>query len=306
LVLGLIISCTIRKNTASADGLKQRPIFEFRSKLIRAKYEIIPGRRAWADIRTGREVESPEGVTLPAGRDADLQPIGYLYWNNRLFMKLILPAFMLCLLSTPAVRGQYTVAIPPTAIVVDSTAGSSGVGKFFWICAHDTLTGSGVDMTYFMEEGSYFSGSGISKNAYMKTLSYIGGSGIDDSIWYETGAAVMLNPAYDSLCASIVFDYTDAPVPGCAVPSSVRNDPRIIHVNVYPNPATDFVAVTCTDPGNRIEALALYDERGRRIRVPVSTTAASRKAGLHGLPSGMFMLEVVTTRGTAVHWVNKR
>jgi len=219
-------------------------------------------------------------------------------------LRFLFPIILIC--AALDGHGQYTVAIPPTAIVVDTTTGSAGVGKVFWICAHDTLTGSGVDMTYFMEEGSYFSGSGISKNAYMKTLSYISGSGIDDSIWYETGATVMLNPAYDSLCASIVFDYTDAPVPGCPVPSSVRNDPRIIHVNVYPNPATDFVTVRCADSGNRIDALMLYDDRGRQVMAPAASPATSRKVGLNGLPSGMYLLEVVTTRGTAVHWVTKR
>jgi hypothetical protein len=198
---------------------------------------------------------------------------------------------------------QFTVAIPPNAIVVNSTQGSSGVDKVFWICENDTLTGSGVDMTYFLEKGASFSGSGISKNAYMKTLSSIGGSGIDDSIWHEPGANMMLNPAYDSLCTAVVFDYTDAPVPGCPATTGLAGDARVIRINVYPNPATDRVTLESTDAGVLIESVELSDKRGRKVMRMESLHRQKISLSIAGRLPGLYVLRILTGRGTAVHFL---
>ena len=203
-------------------------------------------------------------------------------------------------------QAQFTIAIPPNAIVVNSTTGSSGTNKIFWICDHDTLTGSGIDMTYFMELGSSFSGSGISKNAYLKTLASISGSGIDDSIWHVAGSTMLLNPAYDSLCTAIVFDYSDAPLPGCPIAAAVREDPRIIRLKVYPNPATDYVFIKSMEAGLQIKSVRLADLHGRECAFSNEGAGELIRLDVSWLPAGTYTLLAETSRGRVVHFVSKK
>lgn len=213
-------------------------------------------------------------------------------------------ALILLLLLVPtSIRAQCTVAIPPNAIVVDTTMGSSGVGKSFWICKNDTLTGSGVDMTYFMEQGSSFTGSGIDKNVYMKTLSSISGSGIDDSIWHEAGVNISISNPYTQLCPVIVFDYADAPVPGCAIATGTPDSRDVVRVRMYPNPAREYVRIEPGMPGMSLLGISILQLHGPVVYQGDRVTGGRQEIDLSGMSPGTYMVRVLTTVGTAIHFL---
>lgn len=67
-------------------------------------------------------------------------------------------------------------------------------------------------------------------------------------------------------------------------------------VNVYPNPATDYVTVECESP---IKSVALFGADGRQVvNAPVDGTSTVCKVDLNGMPSGYYVIVAETENGT--------
>ena len=67
-------------------------------------------------------------------------------------------------------------------------------------------------------------------------------------------------------------------------------------VNVYPNPATDYVTVECEPP---IKSVALFGADGRQmVNAPVDGTSTVYKVDLNGMPSGYYVIVAETENGT--------
>ena len=110
---------------------------------------------------------------------------------------------------------QCTITIPSTSIVVDVPTSLGGFDKHVWIC--DSLSHSGFDHFFYVESGGYTSGSGIGITSWVKAGGEYASSGIDDTVYYETGAIFTTAPDVAILCASITFDYSNAPASGCVI-----------------------------------------------------------------------------------------
>jgi hypothetical protein len=87
-----------------------------------------------------------------------------------------------------------------------------------WVCANDTLTSGGGIMNIYLESGATFITGGGIDSVFAKSGSTIIMTGGIHKIFHEPGVNLVMNGGIPTLypCASLVFNYTQAPANGCA------------------------------------------------------------------------------------------
>jgi hypothetical protein len=93
-----------------------------------------------------------------------------------------------------------------------------------WVCANQTLQTDGGIMKIYLESGATMITGGGIDTVYAKTGSTITMTGGIHVIYHEPGVTLNMNGGIPTLypCASLVFDYSQAPANGC-VPVPVCN-----------------------------------------------------------------------------------
>ena len=66
---------------------------------------------------------------------------------------------------------------------------------------------------------------------------------------------------------------------------------------IFPNPAKESVTIIAAQP---ILELRLFDANGQFIKVEAGSGAGQQAVDLHGLPAGVYLMQVVTEKGVAV------
>ncbi|MFN3528669.1 MAG: T9SS type A sorting domain-containing protein [Bacteroidia bacterium] len=77
-------------------------------------------------------------------------------------------------------------------------------------------------------------------------------------------------------------------------------------VNVYPNPATDFITVRALGENDRICEVELIDIIGKRVRIERNIMDEYYRVQRNDLPAGMYFVRVITEKGEATHKVTFR
>lgn len=87
-----------------------------------------------------------------------------------------------------------------------------------WVCANQTLQTDGGIMKIYLESGATMITGGGIDTVYAKTGSTITMTGGIHVIYHEPGVTLNMNGGIPTLypCASLVFDYSQAPANGCA------------------------------------------------------------------------------------------
>jgi len=87
-----------------------------------------------------------------------------------------------------------------------------------WVCANQTLQTDGGIMKIYLEPGATMITGGGIDTVYAKTGSTITMTGGIHVIYHEPGVTLNMNGGIPTLypCASLVFDYSQAPANGCA------------------------------------------------------------------------------------------
>ena len=87
-----------------------------------------------------------------------------------------------------------------------------------WVCANQTLQTDGGIMKIYLESGATMITGGGADTIYAKTGSTITMTGGIHVIYHEPGVTLNMNGGIPTLypCASLVFDYSQAPANGCA------------------------------------------------------------------------------------------
>ncbi len=133
----------------------------------------------------------------------------------RLFALLTLSVLCKCV-NTFA---QCTPSVPSNAVVVNSTTTINGGFDPVWVCSGDTLHSDGGFHNVFLEPGSVMTTDGGIDTIYVKEgATFIMGGGIH-VIFYVSLSDLDINGGipYQYSCASLTYDYTHAPVNGCAL-----------------------------------------------------------------------------------------
>jgi dienelactone hydrolase len=76
-----------------------------------------------------------------------------------------------------------------------------------------------------------------------------------------------------------------------------------VRVNVYPNPATDFLTIRALGENDRIRSIEVIDVIGKRVRIENNILESSYSLNRESLPAGMYFIRVRTDKGEATHKV---
>ncbi len=77
-----------------------------------------------------------------------------------------------------------------------------------------------------------------------------------------------------------------------------------VRLNVYPNPATDYLTIRALGENDRIRSIEVIDVIGKRVRVENNILESSYTFSREGLPAGLYFVRVTTDKGEATHKVN--
>lgn len=77
-------------------------------------------------------------------------------------------------------------------------------------------------------------------------------------------------------------------------------------VNIYPNPATDYLTIRALGENDRIRSIEVIDVIGKRVRVENNILESSYSLNRESLPAGMYFIRVTTEKGQATHKVTFR
>lgn len=148
-------------------------------------------------------------------------------------------------------QAQCDVAIPTNAIT--GSADLSSGSNIRWVCNNEIVSSTiGGSNTFFIEEGAIVNSTdGGSHIIYVKnggTLN-IDGSGGSISVYFEPNAIINNNLVGGgnnifTPCATIVFDYTNAPSAPCNPILGIDELKLKEKVKIFPNPSSKFIQVS--------------------------------------------------------------
>ncbi len=92
-------------------------------------------------------------------------------------------------------------------------------------------------------------------------------------------------------------------LPGSTVSVSEKQASQA-RVNVYPNPATDYLTIRALGENDRIRSIEVIDVIGKRVRFENNILESSHTFSREGLPAGLYFVRVTTDKGEATHKVN--
>lgn len=79
-----------------------------------------------------------------------------------------------------------------------------------------------------------------------------------------------------------------------------------VKMNLYPNPATDYITVRVLDENTTIRSIEVIDIIGKRVRVENNIFENTFLLQRESLPAGMYFIRVITNKGEATHKVTFR
>ena len=120
------------------------------------------------------------------------------------------------------------------------------------------------------------------------------------------GAGVVFSLTGDSLGTYSTGLNADACAIDFRLPTGISNNGTIQEaVNIYPNPASDFVGITMNS--SNIKEIKVMDLTGRILEtIPVQRGEDNIRINVSGYPSGIYFLSFSTDQGTKVRKFIKR
>ncbi len=102
-------------------------------------------------------------------------------------------------------------------------------------------------------------------------------------------------------CAPRIVNVLGLPGNTVSVAEKQANEAR---VNVFPNPATDYLTIRALGENDRIRSIEVMDVIGKRVRFENNILESSHTFSREGLPAGLYFVRVTTDKGEATHKVN--
>lgn len=124
----------------------------------------------------------------------------------------------------------------------------------------------------------------------------------------KTLASLVENDTFDNK-ANIYFDFNAPIITNTAStliqdPLSIAEENLVTAIKLYPNPANKLVQVTSQNP---IEKLELRTIQGKLIKSEnIQTTNFSSTVDVSSLPTGIYLMNITTTKGTAIKKIVKQ
>jgi hypothetical protein len=195
------------------------------------------------------------------------------------------------------VAAQCNPAIPNTANVVSFSQTVNGGFTPQWVCSGDTLFSGGGIFFVYLEPGAVMETGGGIDTIYMKSGSVLNMNGGIHVIYFEPGAILNIAggiPTYDS-CASVTFDYNNAPSAGC-FPTSSSEIYTTDGIFISPNPATTEIKIE-NGKGN-ISSVEIFNTLGEKVYNNAEGFRSNAKTiNVSILTPGIYFVRVKTSVG---------
>lgn len=211
------------------------------------------------------------------------------------------------LLSSLGAFAQCNATIPPTCTVFTAASGSLAVTLTqIWVCSGAYPNVSGNYNLIYMEDGATLSLDGDSNVVYSKGNNYIyinPGSDVNGVIHEGTGSNIANNGIGNTLlpCPTVIFDYTNAPSPGCGGVGIAEQAPTS-SITLQPTAVTDLLRIK-VDGMVTVREIWLLDSNGREVlHLAVD---GSEPVDLRALSAGSYIVKLMTDQGTVVRRVEK-
>ncbi len=219
--------------------------------------------------------------------------------------KIILSLFVLALAHQFTVA-QCNPAIPNSAYVISSTQAIGFGGSNLWVCSGDTLTTNGGSNTVFLEIGAFLYANGGSNYVYVPIGAKIDLSSGSNTIYYvdttdiiSAGGAPIINK-----CASIAYDYTNAPAGGCTFTTGMAHVNVENTVSVYPNPGKGIFTITLRHPELVSSAVAeqttiieIYNVLGEKVTFGMlKPVQHDYEVDLSNQPNGVYIIKISSAK----------
>lgn len=192
-------------------------------------------------------------------------------------------------------------AIPHDAIVIDHDQHWGSGSTTIWINPGITVQCGGGSNTIFVESGATLTLTSGSNYVYLKRGAVcLSGGGGDNIFIYADGAAI---PAGFSghKCASLDFDYTNAP-PNKAVPFNAVESDVLSHVTVSPNPVAAIITVDGLVARSSVTVLNVL---GTVVREASTSDQPSLSFSIGDLPAGSYYVRIASQSQVATHKILK-
>lgn len=186
------------------------------------------------------------------------------------------------------------VSISPNSIVVGTSTTLVSGGEVAWVCSGASLTDQGNADTLFLENNVNCVCNGGGVVIYAKSGSVVTMNGGSEIVYYEPGATInnIGGATLITLCNNIIFDYTNAPVPGCQV-TGVNENSEPENITLWPNPTTDILNIIMPDTEDgSFAVIRVYNYLGSGIYYTLASLgSASReiKLDVSGFKKGIYM-----------------
>lgn len=201
-------------------------------------------------------------------------------------------AFVISWMLGLVANGQCTHNIGANFTVIDRDTVLTTFSGNHWVCAGVTVVFEGFYAFVHAEEGTDVTVNGGLGQIFMKGNSTLNINGNGNGIAYVPSTVVNINGDFDQdfECATMVFNTTNAPQPGCSGTTGTP-EPRVEGtVLAYPNPAYGWLMLDLG--GEKLVEARLLDMTGKEVG-----RSARLQFDLDGVRTGKYVLEVTTTSG---------
>ena len=188
-------------------------------------------------------------------------------------------------------------ALSPATIAIGMDSLVQGDSQVYWICAGDSLTASGNQNVYLLEDSARLRlSSGSGNRVYLKAGARVNAQGaLQTQIYYQPGSIIAvpgIAPRYFST-DSVVFDLTDAPLPGCAGGATALAHPAGWQANWQAHTRQ----LSLQDSGHTLRQVELIDLKGQTVWQQDLKPGTTRQFQLPDFPAGIYLLRLSGSPG---------
>ncbi|MEQ9064081.1 MAG: T9SS type A sorting domain-containing protein [Vicingaceae bacterium] len=196
------------------------------------------------------------------------------------------------LLFSVGLKSQCDTVVPATAVVYSTITTHTTNNADIWLCDGVDLTVTGRLNTIYAEGNNDIIIDNSSNVVFAKgpgTLTLNDGF---TEVSHESNVTVTDNgnPNVIQQCASVVFDYTNAPTSGCDIYAGIDKGSIDHKVTLFPNPAINEINLNLPK-GMVIESVSIYAMNGQLLQKKALLNG-SKSIDVHELPDGIYMLQL--------------
>lgn len=210
---------------------------------------------------------------------------------------------MIVLCDVKQIKGQCIPVIPNFAVPID-VPGINNLNNanngFIWVCEGIQVEFHGEGNTIYIEDSALVQiFDGDSNVIYVKSKTIISIFSEGNTVYHDIDATVQNVGPNNTIipCPNLTFDYSEAPVIGCDVNTSLGKvtTASISLLNIYPNPTKGEFTIELDETYSNV-SVKITNQIGQVISNTEYQNTSSIKNKIEGV-SGVYLIQVTTDEG---------